>query len=391
MNLVYLTVAMPFGADETWIIPEIVELQRRGHRVTVVPIRPSRKIVHEDARQLIGSTIAEPLLSTSVLRSALAEIVSEPTRALRAALLLAHSRSALVLLRNLAVFPKALWLARLARRQHVDHVHAHFASTNATVALVAGLVSQIPWSFTAHRWDISENNLLRTKARAAMFARAIDVRGAHELAALAQLRLQDVRLIHMGVDLGSKGRPTERDMRRPMRVLLGARFDEFKGHQYALQAVALLQAAGVDVSLQCAGDGPLKTRMRRYSDTLGVSRHVQFPGFVDHEQLLKQLKDGQWDVALLPSVETSESREGIPVFLIEAMAAGVPVALPIRVGSQSSWAVAPECSSRNAIRQPSRMPSRTSLPTGSTGSSLRTPECGGCAMSLRLTQPCQLY
>ena len=158
-----------------------------------------------------------------------------------------------------------------------------------------------------------------------MFARAIDVRGARELAALAQLRLQDVRLIHMGVDLGSKGRPTERDMRRPMRVLLGARFDEFKGHQYALQAVALLQAAGVDVSLQCAGDGPLKTRMRRYSDTLGVSRHVQFPGFVDHEQLLKQLKDGQWDVALLPSVETSESREGIPVFLIEAMAAGVPV------------------------------------------------------------------
>jgi colanic acid/amylovoran biosynthesis glycosyltransferase len=241
-------------------------------------------------------------------------------------LLLAHSRNGRVLLNNLAVFPKGLWLARLARRQNVDHIHAHFASTNATVALVAGLVSGIPWSFTAHRWDISENNLLGKKVQAATFARAIDIRGARELATLVERQLHDLPLIHMGVPLRPPGRAArERKPRSPLRVLLGARCDEFKGHRYALEAVARLEAVGVDVSLQCAGDGPLKARIERYSDALGVSKRVHFPGFIDHQELLKQLRDGHWDVALLPSIETSKSREGIPVFLIEAMAAGVPV------------------------------------------------------------------
>jgi colanic acid/amylovoran biosynthesis glycosyltransferase len=325
LNLIYVTAALPFGPEETWITPEIVELESRGHRVTVIPIRPSREIVHEDARRLTGSTIAEPLLSPSVLGSALAEIVREPTRTLRSALLIAHSRNGRVLLNNLAVFPKGLWLARLARRQNVDHIHAHFASTNATVALVAGLVSGIPWSFTAHRWDISENNLVRKKVRAATFARVIDVRGARELATLVGRQLHDLPLIHMGVPLPPPGRVRERKPRSPLRVLLGARFDEFKGHRYALEAVARLEAVGVDVSLQCAGDGPLKATIERYSDALGVSKRVHFPGFIDHQELLKQLRDGHWDVALLPSIETRESREGIPVFLIEAMAAGVPV------------------------------------------------------------------
>lgn len=325
MNLVYVTVELPFGTDEPWIVPEIVELQNRGHRVTLVPIRPSRKIVHEDARRLIGTTIAEPLLSRSVLAGALAETVRAPRRVLRSALLLAGSRNGRVLLKNLAVFPKGLWLARLARERDVDHIHAHFASTNATIALVAGLVSGIPWSFTAHRWDISENNLLGTKARAARFARTIDIRGARELATLAGRRPQDVRLIHMGVPVQAPGRGREMKPQSPLRVLLAARFDEFKGHRDALEAVAQLGAAGIDVSLQCAGDGPLRKTIESYANAMGVTDRVRFPGFVDHQELLDQLREGHWDVALLPSVETSESREGIPVFLIEAMAAGVPV------------------------------------------------------------------
>ena len=42
MNLVYVTTALPFGPEETWIVPEIVEFQRRGHQVVVVPVRPGR-------------------------------------------------------------------------------------------------------------------------------------------------------------------------------------------------------------------------------------------------------------------------------------------------------------------------------------------------------------
>src|SRR5437867_362840 len=138
MHLVYVTAGMPFTFDETYIIPEILELQKRGHRVTVIPIRPLRPIFHEDARAL--TTIAQPVLSLPIIGNALAEIVRAPSLVLRSALLLVTSRNARVFVKNLAVFPKGLWLARVARRKGVDHFHAHFASTSATVALVASIV-----------------------------------------------------------------------------------------------------------------------------------------------------------------------------------------------------------------------------------------------------------
>jgi len=47
MHLVYVTAALPFSFEETYIIPEIQELQRRGHRVTVIPIRRRWLAFHE--------------------------------------------------------------------------------------------------------------------------------------------------------------------------------------------------------------------------------------------------------------------------------------------------------------------------------------------------------
>jgi len=323
MHLVYVTAGMPFTFDETYIIPEILELQKRGHRVTVIPIRPLRPIFHEDARAL--TTIAQPVLSLPIIGNALAEIVRAPSLVLRSALLLVTSRNARVFVKNLAVFPKGLWLARVARRKGVDHFHAHFASTSATVALVASIVSGIPWSFTAHRWDISENNLLDSKVVAAMFARAIDSRGGQELTTYVRVHQEKVRVIHMGVAVQPPLPENERRPEGSLRVLLGARFDVEKGHRYALEAVARIKGAGVNLSLHCAGHGPLKATIEKYAGTLGVMDRVHFPGLVEHQELLTQLREHRWDVALLPSIETSKDWEGIPVFLVEAMAAGVPV------------------------------------------------------------------
>jgi colanic acid/amylovoran biosynthesis glycosyltransferase len=325
MHLVYVTAEMPFGLGETFIVPEILELQRRGHQVTVIPIRPLRAIFHKDARALTTTTIAQPVLSLSIVGNALAAIMRAPTLALRSALLLAASRNLRVLLKNLAVFPKGLWLARVAKREGVDHIHAHFASTSATVALVASIVSGIPWSFTAHRWDISENNLLEKKAQGTMFARAIDARGGQELTTYVGAHQQKLRVIHMGVAVPPAGPEREERSGGPLRVLLGARFDQEKGHRYALEAVARLKRDGVNLSLHCAGHGPLKATIEKYAGVLDVLDRVHFPGLLDHQELLTQLWNHQWDVALLPSLETIQDREGIPVFLIEAMAAGVPV------------------------------------------------------------------
>ncbi len=323
MRLVYVTVATPFGPDEAFIVPEIVEIQKRGHHVTVVPVRPQRSIPHSDALQL--TTVAEPMLSWPIIAGAIAEVWRAPVASVRTARLLLASRSAGVLLKNLAVLPKGLWLAGLSRTQRIDHIHAHFASTSATVALIASRLSGIPWSFTAHRWDITDNNLIDCKLRSATFGRAIDRRGAQELATYGPAGEHKLRIIHMGVAphvvrLETGGVPD-----RVLKVIIGARFDEMKGHRYAIQAIAHLKASGIDVLLDCAGHGPLRAALEMYAASLGITDSVRFPGLIDHEHFLTDLGRHRWDVALLPSLEWGGEREGIPVFLIEAMAAGIPV------------------------------------------------------------------
>ena len=64
---------------------------------------------------------------------------------------------------------------RLRRRHRwgADHIHAHWAHLTATIAMGASAVSGIPWSFTAHRYDIFLNNLLTQKLRSARFGRFI--------------------------------------------------------------------------------------------------------------------------------------------------------------------------------------------------------------------------
>jgi glycosyltransferase involved in cell wall biosynthesis len=330
MHLVYVTASLPFGAGETFVIPEIRELQRRGHRVTVVPVRPRGKIVHDDAGLLAGATVAQPLLSPFVLWRALLQIAYAPLAVFRAAFSLRTSRSLRVLVKNLAVLPKGLWLANVVRQLCVDHIHAEFASTAATAALIASSCSERPWSFSAHRWDISENNLLARKLADASFVRAIDVRGAEELKRLTGPQ-EKIRVIHLGVALPPA--PINANADGPLRVLMGARIDnELKGHRHALEAVARLKDIGVDVALDCAGDGRMRARFEKYARALGVEERVRFLGLVDHQSLLAQMRDRSWDVAILLSLETTTHREGIPAFLIEAMAAGIPV-VATRTGS----------------------------------------------------------
>jgi colanic acid/amylovoran biosynthesis glycosyltransferase len=182
----------------------------------------------------------------------------------------------------------------------------------------------VSWSFTAHRLDIGENNLLPVKARHACFVRAISEHGAAELRTHVLDSTWSPVVLHMGVRL-----PPPRAPGVPagpsLRVLTAARFVEKKGHVHLLDALSLLLERGVAVRVELAGDGPLEPMLRRRVQELGLDRNVVFRGKVSHERLLRELAEGRWDASVLPSVVTASGElEGIPVSLIEAMASGVP-------------------------------------------------------------------
>lgn len=325
-----MTASLPFGPGEAFVATEILEMVRQGHEVLVVPVRPRGTIVHQEGRELAGLVEATSLVSARVIAAAARVAARRPLRALRALRLALAPGFRVVTLKNLSLVPKGLWLADLAERRHCDHIHAHWASAPASLALLANEAGGCPFSFTAYRWDIAENNLLDTKVRRAAFARAHDGQGQQELAERACVPAAAVTLLHTGIVLPRRAPTMPAD--HALRVVVPANLVEKKGHCYLLEAVAMLRTDSVVVDVTLAGDGPLRVTLEAQARELDIADRVRFTGVVPHRTLLERMAAGEWNVMALPSIETpSGEKEGIPISLTEAMACGLPV-LSTRTG-----------------------------------------------------------
>lgn len=328
MKIVYVTVSLPYGPGEAFIIPEVQELRRRGHDVLIVPRSPSGSIVHNDARSMQDIALREPLLSGRIVSGAYSNFCGCSRNARQALRLLCRSRNLRVLLKNLAVYPKGLWLAKICAQWGAEHIHSHWASTTATMAFVASMVSGIPWSFTAHRWDITEQNLLEVKVSHASFARTISEQGAVKLSALADCSRERIRVIHVGIDLPDLPLQRSRDYScmNTFKVVVPANLLEVKGHRFLFEAIKVLRSRGLNILVDIAGDGPLGDELTQYVEVLGIAESVRFTGMIPHDDLLCRMERGEWDLCVLPSIRTSDgAEEGIPVSLMEAMSCQIPV------------------------------------------------------------------
>jgi colanic acid/amylovoran biosynthesis glycosyltransferase len=340
MRIIYVTSSMPYGPVETFVISEIEEVRKQGHEVLVVPMYPRGPVLHTDAKPLLEYVSAQPLLSPRIAKSAAETFVRAPTRTIRALGWLFRSRSARVLLKNLSVYPKGLWLARLAREWRADHIHAHWAATTATMALVASEFSGIPWSFTAHAWDITDwrrggaqgrgrNALLSLKISRACFVRFISRIGRREAGLSSTGASTDAKtfVLHMGVELPDLSGIRRPDGRRSRPIILcPAAFVPFKGHRYLIEAVYILLKRGVNLELWLAGKGELEEELRGQVGALGLAGNVSFLGQLPHPEVMDLYRRGEVDIVVLPSLDLGGSEhEGIPVSLMEAMSYGVPV------------------------------------------------------------------
>src|SRR5471030_368440 len=315
---------MPYGAGETFLIEEVRELLNRGHRVLVVPRSPARSKGKRLAQPPFPAEclVREGLCSYPVVRDALRVSAARPRRIAAGTRPLLHVRCAALRMKNLAVIPKALWLARLATRWKADHIHCHWAGTTASMAMLAAAAADLPWSLTAHRWDIVENNALDAKVRSASFVRVISDDGLRLMETLG-IEPGRLRVLRMGVRITSSAWWTP-----PLSpvVLCPANLVEIKGHRFLIEAWRILRDRGFDGELWLAGDGELRPSLEKLAARMHHDGRVKFLGRVGHEQLQRFYKSGVVSAVVLASVDLGQgSHEGIPVALVEAMGYGVPV------------------------------------------------------------------
>jgi glycosyltransferase involved in cell wall biosynthesis len=322
---VYVTQRLPFGDGETFVVPEIEALLARGHELLIVPRSSADPVAHDDVQALVER--ARPLPGAGAVAAAVAgALFRHPRRTLSAFWDLRRTRPRRRALFNTLATAQGIWVGRLARAWGADHIHAHWAHLTATLAMGASAASGIPWSFTAHRYDVVLNNLLAEKLRSARFGRFIG-RGTLALARtlVAPEALARATVLHMGVrlPLPSAG---ETPLRETSVVLCPARLIPVKGHRVLLDAAARLAARGVAFDLWLAGDGPERNALARRIEKLGLGDRVRMLGTVPHTELLRLYGERKVDCVVLPSLDLGNGlHEGISVALMEGMAHGIPV------------------------------------------------------------------
>lgn len=326
MRLAIVAAKYPYGPKEAYLDRELRALAPHMERIAVFPVSPETRAI--SYAEIPAEIRRFGLLSPATLAGAAIALATRPVQSLRAvaAVVLARNR-ARVRVKNLAVVPLGLALGVALRRGGFEHVHAYWLSTPATVAYIAAAVAGIPWSSTAHLWDIYEANALRPKLRSAAFVRAISARGRRDLlAAVPDVPAERIRVLHVGVDVSAEVIAPDAARGGAFRVLCAANLVRKKGHRDLLAGLAAVRARGLDVRCTLAGDGELRSELERAAQALNLGDAVVFRGHVGHDALLDEIRAGRYDAMALTSLELPGGvMEGIPVALMEAMALGLPV------------------------------------------------------------------
>jgi glycosyltransferase involved in cell wall biosynthesis len=125
-----------------------------------------------------------------------------------------------------------------------------------------------------------------------------------------QIPCRKIRVVHNGVRIAASNRAP--CIRKYPVVLMTGRLSKEKGHEYLLQAAALVP----HLTVELAGEGPERPSLEAKARELGIEDRVSFLGYrEDVADLLANC-----DVFVLPSLT-----EGLPVSVLEAMAASRPV------------------------------------------------------------------
>ena len=310
--------------SETFILYEILELERQGFSVEVFPlVREHEQVEHGEAGAIVERANYSKPFARKVWAANLFWLLRRPAAYLRVwrQALIGNLGSPKFLVRAVAVVLQAAWFAREMRRLGVEHVHAHYATHPALAAWVVRDLAGLPYSFTAHAHDIYvERPMLEQKIKRAGFVVTISEYNRRLLRALYGAEAgSKIVVIHCGVDLSIFEPGALPEPGRPLQIVCVGSLQEYKGHPYLLEALSQLVDAGVSIDCRLIGEGEERPALEAQIAQRGLGGHVELLGAQPRQSVSRLVREA--DVVVQPSITVaSGKKEGIPVALMEALA-----------------------------------------------------------------------
>ncbi|HEY4186202.1 MAG TPA: glycosyltransferase [Polyangia bacterium] len=324
LKIAYLVNQYPH-VSHSFIRREIAGLEAQGFAIVRFSIRRP-PVDLRDAADVAEQKLTRVLLGAGalgLLRALLAVFVTAPAAfvtAARAAVRIGR-RSERGVLRHFAYLAEACVLLRLLEAEGgIDHLHAHFGTNSAAVALMTRLLGGPSYSFTVHgpeEFDHPVELSLQEKIEHAAAVVAVSSFGRSQIFRwILHTEWPKVHVVRCGVDAAflAAGPQPIVDNRRLVCV---GRLAQEKGQLMVLEALAAVLAQGCEFEMVLAGDGALRPAIEKRIQELGLAKHVRITGWLSNAQVRDELLAAR--VLLLPSFA-----EGLPVALMEALALGRP-------------------------------------------------------------------
>ena len=342
--------------SETFVLRQVIGLIERGHDVTVLADRPrDDPLTHPDFERYnlhahcryIGMPAGHGERLLAAVRRGLHHLPRHPLVLLRALNLFRYGRDALSL-------RLLFWAIMMLEQDRYDVLHCHFGPLGELMAVLRAIGAvEGRLATTFHGADLTAcvrerpDRYRRLMREGDLFLPISDYL-ARRLTTLGAPPKR-IAVHRMGVDLNRfAGYPRLPRHDGPLRLLTVGRLIDKKGIADGLRAVALARQNGARLCYTIIGDGPLRPDLERLTADLGIEDIVRFHGWQVHDAVINALYCN--DVLLAPSITAPDGdQEGIPVTLMEAMAAGMAVVstrhsgIPELVQDGTSGLLAPEC------------------------------------------------
>jgi glycosyltransferase involved in cell wall biosynthesis len=324
MRIAYLINQYP-KVTHSFIRREILALERQGLEVMRISIRGQDSQLW-DLEDLLEQKKTHYVLEDgafALIAAMLHTLFTRPIHFVRALVLASrmgrHSERPLPI--HLIYLAEACRVQLWLRDRGIAHLHAHFGTNSAEVAMLVHVLGGPPWSFTVHgpeEFDKPQFIGLAEKIRRCAFVVAISSFGRSQLFRNAEYRhWSKVHVVHCGVEPQFYSGALEAASISRSLVCVG-RLCEQKGQLLLIDAARILVERGADFKLVLAGDGDERSAIEELVTRYALESRIRITGWISGSQVRDEILSSR--ALVLPSFA-----EGLPVVIMEAMALKRPV------------------------------------------------------------------
>jgi glycosyltransferase involved in cell wall biosynthesis len=315
--------------SETFVLREILDLERRGLRLIVFALSDPGEAVRQEALGELRAEVEYLPESVTISRRRVGRAHLALARNGRSDYLKGLAAVAYTPGRTRSAVKRASLLAQRLVELGAPPLYIHFAHKPGTIGRFAARLAGVRYGMSCHAKDIwtTPPEELAPNLRDAEVVLTCTCTGREDLQQHAGAT--PVRLVYHGVDVETVVPRVA--VPGPPRVLSVGRLVEKKGHDTLIRAVGLLRDEGIAFTLRIAGDGPEWPRLQRLVHELDLAGQVTFLGPLSTVEV--QGEYGSASVFALACRQLANGdRDGLPNVMLEAMVQGLPVVSTTQVG-----------------------------------------------------------